>query len=457
MKPSFGFKAVNLGVILALLALSCILPTRSVQAEPEATFAVTKLTDSNGTCTVTNCSLREAIIAANATPSADTITLPAGAYVLSIAGAGENLAATGDLDIIAPVTITGAGRSTTSIDGADFDRVFDIFATAGTVNISGVTIKNGSSTQYGGCIQAANPVFNLTNAALTDCVASEGGGGLRAIQTTATLNRVLINNNTARTGGGMDITDARVTLNNCQLTGNTATNTGGAVYQSNPNSVFNMTSSLVNANTADIEAGGLFLANGSSAVISNSTISGNITDGYGGGLNTRIPTLISHSTIVNNIADNDNNDTNPRGGGLFFYQPLAVAQIHNSLVANNQDKGSADTNDCALMYGPSLTSLGYNLVENPGTTYWVCPFNGPGDITGQDPNLDPLLKNNGGLSFTHALLPGSPAINAGDPAFAPPPAFDQRGTGYPRVEGGRLDIGAFELRMNEVYMPLIRR
>jgi hypothetical protein len=56
------------------------------------------------------------------------------------------------------------------------------------------------------------------------------------------------------------------------------------------------------------------------------------------------------------------------------------------------------------------------------------------------------LQGNGGATFTHALLPGSPAINAGDPTFMPPPLYDQRGPGYDRVVGGRIDIGSFEVQ-----------
>jgi hypothetical protein len=56
------------------------------------------------------------------------------------------------------------------------------------------------------------------------------------------------------------------------------------------------------------------------------------------------------------------------------------------------------------------------------------------------------LQDNGGPTFTHALLTGSPAINAGDPSFTSPPFYDQRGPGYDRVVGGRIDIGAFEVQ-----------
>ena len=68
----------------------------------------------------------------------------------------------------------------------------------------------------------------------------------------------------------------------------------------------------------------------------------------------------------------------------------------------------------------------------------------PEAITLKHPLLGELADN-GGPTWTHALLPGSPAIDAGDPAFAPPPFYDQRGVGYPRVVNERIDIGAFEL------------
>ena len=58
------------------------------------------------------------------------------------------------------------------------------------------------------------------------------------------------------------------------------------------------------------------------------------------------------------------------------------------------------------------------------------------------------LQDNGGPTFTHALLPGSPAINEGDPNFTPPPFFDQRGPGFVRVFNGRIDVGSFEVQTN---------
>ncbi len=90
------------------------------------------------------CTLRAAVMEANAAAGSDTIVLPAGTYTLSIAGRDENGAATGDLDIVAsqPLTITGAAAATTIVDGGGIDRVFH---NAGAFAISHVTIRNGDS------------------------------------------------------------------------------------------------------------------------------------------------------------------------------------------------------------------------------------------------------------------------------------------------------------------------
>ena len=86
-------------------------------------------------------------------------------------------------------------------------------------------------------------------------------------------------------------------------------------------------------------------------------------------------------------------------------------------------------------------SEGYNLSSDDGGGF----LTGPGDQINTDPLLGPL-QNNGGLTFTHELLPGSAAIDAGDPSFTPPPLYDQRGPGFDRVVNGRIDIGSFEVQ-----------
>src|SRR5207248_10633295 len=91
--------------------------------------------------------------------------------------------------------------------------------------------------------------------------------------------------------------------------------------------------------------------------------------------------------------------------------------------------------------GGTVISLGYNLSSDDGGGF----LTGPGDQINTDPLLGPL-QDNGGPTFTHALLLGSPAIDMGDPNFTPPPFFDQRGSGFSRAVNGRIDIGSFEVQ-----------
>jgi hypothetical protein len=96
----------------------------------------------------------------------------------------------------------------------------------------------------------------------------------------------------------------------------------------------------------------------------------------------------------------------------------------------------------------TVTSDGYNISSDDGGGY----FTGTGDQINTNPLLGPL-QNNGGPTFTHALLPGSSAINAGDPNFVGPPDYDQRGHDYDRVRGGRIDVGSFEVQNPPLPSP----
>ena len=96
-------------------------------------------------------------------------------------------------------------------------------------------------------------------------------------------------------------------------------------------------------------------------------------------------------------------------------------------------------------------SHGYNISSDDGGGF----LNGTGDQINTDPVLGPL-QNNGGPTFTHALLPGSPAIDAGDPSFTPPPYYDQRGFRFRRIFNGRIDVGALEVQPEPPPFPTPR-
>ena len=159
----------------------------------------------------------------------------------------------------------------------------------------------------------------------------------------------------------------------------------------------------------------------SDTVVSNSTISDNgfgIYNDYGA-----IAASVHNTTMSNNGVEIQN-----------FNAPVVVYMSHT--IFNVSPGGHSILND----FG-TVTSYGYNVSSDDGGGYL--------DSTGDQINTNPLLgllQNNGGPTFTHALLPGSPSINAGDPNFVGPPDYDQRGPGYYRVRGGRIDVGSFQVQ-----------
>jgi hypothetical protein len=120
---------------------------------------------------------------------------------------------------------------------------------------------------------------------------------------------------------------------------------------------------------------------------------------------------------------------------------------NGSYIENTIFKVSPGGHSIVNGYG-TVVSEGYNLSSDDGAGY----LNGPGDQVNTDPMLGPL-RDNGGPTFTHELLLGSPAINAGDPNFVPPPYYDQRGPGFDRVRNGRIDTGSFEVQAEITPTP----
>jgi hypothetical protein len=340
--------------------------------------------------------LRAAIQEANALPGSDTITLPPGVYVLTRTG-GDNTANRGDLDITNSLTLTGAGADQTILlGGSSFNsRIFQVFTA--TVQISGVTIQNGNS-------------------------GSSSGGGLR------------------NEAGG------QTTLTNVAVVSNTTSSTGGGLLNSG---VLTLTNGVVLSNTADAAGGGMRNAGGTLTLM-NLTVSGNAAKSGGGGIrNTGGGTAtLNNVTVTRNTADSDANGSGDGGG---ISRTSGTFTVMNTLIGGNFDKSAGTKHpDCS----GTLVSQGYNLVGNntgcnlPPTT---------GDLIGIQSNpIDPLLgplQNNGGPTLTHALHPGSPAIDSGSPATPGTgggacEATDQRNVSRP--QGPVCDIGAYEARVPAV-------
>jgi hypothetical protein len=238
--------------------------------------------------------------------------------------------------------------------------------------------------------------------------------------------------------------------------------------------------STVSGNIAVNSGGGIRNA-GTTATILNSTLSGNEAS-YGGGLYVSTPiseaTIVRNSTISNNIANNggagifnflghtiieystitENNSNDFAGSGVVSWGDalLTLTEVRSSIIAGNHH-----TDASVVGFPNTFQSNGYNLI---GTFGFSETFTQPGDqvIGTDDPLLGPLAEN-GGPTKTHALLPGSPAIDAGDPAalagMDDVPKFDQRGAPFNRVSDGDLaediaiDVGAFEVQAASV--PLV--
>jgi hypothetical protein len=188
--------------------------------------------------------------------------------------------------------------------------------------------------------------------------------------------------------------------------------------------------------------GGIYSDTGSQLTIENSTIAFNQTPAFfssqGGGIVLNGATAsIDHSTIAGNLASGKSSAV---GGGLAILGS-ATLTLRNSILAGNAATSSPDISGV-------LTSSGYNLVGNTNGGFG---FSGT-DLLNVDPKLGPLA-NNGGPTQTMALLPGSPAIDAGDNTDAP--QWDQRGPGFPRIVNGTIDIGAFEVQASDTVTTSI--
>ena len=373
-----------------------------------------------------DCSLREAIQAANtdgavdactAGSGDDTITLPAGTYTLALTGAGEDSNATGDLDIAGNLIIDGAGAASTIIDGGGVDRVLHILSGV-SAKIDRVKITNGSNTIGGG-------IYNL-------------GGAL-------TLNNGIVSGNTAGDaggGGGIYNNSGTVMLTNSTVSGNTA-DYGGGIYSYWFTAVLTLTNSTVSGNTAGDTGGGISNNRGR-VTLTNSTVSGNTANRVGGGGIYSIYGTLALNNVT--IADNDTHAGD--GGGI--NSVASTVSFKNSIVAGNSDTGE-ETSDCS----GALDSQGHNLIgNNIGCTFTPSTGDQVGTNSNPiDPQLGPLASN-GGQTFTHALLGSSPAIDAGNPARPGSgddacAAIDQRGQPRPADGNGDgiaiCDVGAYEV------------
>jgi hypothetical protein len=414
-----------------------------------STFIVTNTLDDGS-----NGSLRWAVAQANATNGADTIAFNDGTLAGTNFKGGTHTITLGGSDLeltdSATTTISGPGQSLLSIDGNKASRVFALFGSSalsgltitggnsdvvnsgglfngGTASLTDCTITGNSSLSVGGGVGNFG-TLTMTNCTVTHNSAGFYGGGLFNAQTTSTLtlNNCTVRDNSATGGTGGGVANfAALTVTDSTFSGNSASGGGGlANFVTGSNApTLNMSNSTVSGNSADISGGG-FLNAGGAATLTNCTFNGNSASLGGGIVNDAAGTLNVTSCTISGNSAND-------GGGID--QRFGTMSLGNSIVAANTAPQDKD------IRGVITTDLGHNLLgaSLSGTTF------GPGNVYTDTPMLG-ALANNGGPTQTMALLPGSPAIDAGDNALVAGITTDQGGA--LRTVGASVDIGAFEVQ-----------
>lgn len=358
----------------------------------------------------TTCTLNDAITAANTDASSGGCAAGSGADTITLQGNVTLDDTTGALpDITSDITIEGAGFTIERDSGASSSfRIFNV-GSGSNLTLNSATISGGAiPTNHGGGIRNYNGTVTLNNSTVSGNSAIYGGG-IWALYGTTTLNNSTVSGNSSGYGGGIDSYGSAMTLNNSTVSGNTATSFGGGIR-------------------AQVAA--------SSLILNNSTVSGNSAN---------------------------------FGGGIWFNN---TTQLHKSLIAGNSAPSAGHE---VLQVDGTLSANDFNLFGHSGETngaafFGFTPSGSDIDATSDGGNpialasiLNTTLADNGGPTMTHALVSGSPAIDAipsgsrmarsGDgvaasPVLCTPPntSYDQRGVfrANGTTTGSNCDIGAFE-------------
>lgn len=432
---------INRALLMLLFTSILALSGRPVLAQDPNIFTVNRTEDyiddapGNGLCDadpndkVLQCTLRAAIMEANALPGPQTIQVPSGGYRLTLAGKDENGSSTGDLDITSDLTILGRGPTQPIIDGGGLDRVFHITVNDGTsVQLENLTLRGGDARNQlnaggGGLWIESDATVTIQASTITDNAANGGGGIAASRYSIVSLSGVQVQNNLATDlGGGINSTTG-MTIRNSTISGNQAGVSGGAGAGlggglfAGGNDPIVVEQSLIAGNTALKGGGGIAMPFVNAKLsVTNSTLSGNSAP-VGAGIKIEESMVLQHVTIAHN-----------NGSGLHVADANATVTLLNSIIANNSQNCTA--------VGPEVLLVGERNLSSDNS----CPFLMPGaNLSNTNPLLGPLQFNHGETQ-THALLPGSPAIDGAHAIDCTP--VDQRGVLRP--QGAGCDIGAFE-------------
>lgn len=307
-----------------------------------------------------------------------------------------------------------------------FNAKAPVNATDYTINLTANVVLSSSSTTISNTTANAKLIINGDG----NKIDGQNTTGVRPItiaeNTTVTIDSITITrgqtansgNTDAKSGGGIL---NKGTLTNSTVSNNQAHSLGGGIYDKGTLTLINST---VSGNQATLDGSGIYSNNGT-LTLTNSTVSGNTANDDGGGIYSRTSTLtLINSTVSGNTSSSGN------GGGINNDHTLTLT---NSIIANSTG------GDCKNGFSGFVTAANNNLIESTGAD--ACNITG-NNIIGQDPKLG-NLADNGGATFTHALLAGSQAFNAGVTVAGV--TTDQRGISRP--QGDKPDMGAYEARL----------
>ena len=469
-----------------------------------ATFIVTNSNNSGAG------SLRQAIMDANATPAADTIQFD----TLGHFSVPRTITLTSDeIAINSPLTITGPASPLrrVSISGNNASQVLLVSGVgAEEVTLQHLTVRDGASTFGGGIrLSGTSTTLTVTDCTIRDCAGVLGsagnaanGGGIAVTSGSLFLSNSTLSVNTcAGYGGGLSVSGGSAVITNSSFLNNSSGgflggNAGGGMDASG-DSIIEITDSTFSgnhssdggglrvfgpdatltrcefsANTA-FKGAGLMIIGGGECAVRDCTLSGNDALSIGGGLfsSTGLHT-VTNCTFSANTAGTTGGGIHVGGGGITTVLNCTITKnsaptgggvfvdslfiVGNSIIAENTTLSAFDVSSSTIFH---VGNVGHNLIGVETSGSFPNFVNGTnGDLVGTTaapllPVLGPL-QDNGGQTFTHAPLFGSPAIEAGDSSFVAEPDFvgpnftDQRGE--PRISVENVDIGSYEYPALEV-------
>ncbi|MEJ2651907.1 MAG: choice-of-anchor Q domain-containing protein [Gammaproteobacteria bacterium] len=434
-----------------------------------ATITVDSNQDPGGAVTSSSiCTLRDAIQAANTNAAVDKCS--AGSSTASdniVFASGLTTSATtitlggSALSVSSDMSIDGANNITVNANHAS--GVMDV--SGGKLALSGLTLTGGYTSAIGGGLythQGAS--VSLSNCTISGNTAVQGAGGLVAYRGSTTISLIssTVSGNTSSTAGGIGAVGGVLNLTNSTVSGNTATTgLGGGGILAFYNSTVSLINSTVSGNYTNSYGGGILISDNnpnsgplasSTVSLSNSTVSGNSAGYLGGGIVTVDSNMsLTNSTVSGNSAStgggvvnygmknsgsvsliNSTVSGNSAGkvGGVGTIGKYAGLSLTNSIVANSAGGGM----DCYLTNGGTVTADTYNIIQTDGCS-----------TSAQQ--VDPMLgslADNGGPTLTQLPQTGSPAINGGDQAACTSNKISTDQRGYSRSDG-QCDIGSVEV------------